>query len=93
GRLRLVGAGQSFRMEDEKENEIYDRQIRLWGLEAQKRMRSSKVFFAGINALSLEVCKNLVLAGVSVTLQDSRTVTAEDTASHFLFSEQDIGKT
>lgn len=38
------------------ENEVYDRQIRLWGLEAQKRMQESRVLFIGLRALPAEVC-------------------------------------
>lgn len=37
------------------ESAVYDRQIRLWGLEAQKRMQESKVLFVGFGALQAEV--------------------------------------
>jgi len=30
-----------------QEAEIYDRQIRLWGVESQQRMQSSRVLLAG----------------------------------------------
>ena len=36
-------------------SEVYDRQIRLWGLEAQKRMQAAKVLFCGLRALPAEV--------------------------------------
>ena len=32
----------------EKQAELYDRQIRLWGVEAQAKMQSSKVLICGI---------------------------------------------
>ena len=38
-----------------EESEVYDRQIRLWGVEAQRRMQSSKVLICGITALQAEV--------------------------------------
>ena len=57
-----------------EEAELYDRQIRLWGLEAQSRVRNAKVLLAGFGGFHAEVCKNLVLAGVSVTVQDAETV-------------------
>ena len=38
-----------------KEAELYDRQIRLWGVEAQRRMTSSRVLIAGISAVNCEV--------------------------------------
>ena len=62
------------------EAEQYDRQIRLWGLEAQKRrvistsdvihyelccrLRKSTVLVVGAKGLGAELCKNVVLAGV-----------------------------
>ena len=55
----------------EAEAEVYDRQIRLWGVEAQKRLRSARVLVSGVCGLGAEVIKNLVLAGVkSVTILD-----------------------
>ena len=53
------------------EAEVYDRQIRLWGVEAQKRLRSARVLVSGVCGLGAEVIKNLVLAGVkNVTILD-----------------------
>ncbi|CAN0447863.1 unnamed protein product [Ectocarpus sp. 12 AP-2014] len=34
---------------NEDASEQYDRQIRLWGVEAQQRMSGSRVLFSGIN--------------------------------------------
>lgn len=77
----------------EDEAALYDRQIRLWGLEAQQRMRNSSILISGIRGLSNEVCKNLVLAGVgSVTIIDHNIVTEEDLGAQFLITEQDLGK-
>lgn len=36
-------------------SEVYDRQIRLWGLDAQKRMQEARVLFCGLRALGAEV--------------------------------------
>lgn len=36
-------------------DEVYDRQIRLWGTEAQSRMQNSRVLFVGMRALQAEV--------------------------------------
>ena len=52
--------------------ELYDRQIRLWGVEAQQRMQTSNVLLIGLSGVHTEVAKNLVLAGVNVTIADSR---------------------
>ncbi|EAY16240.1 hypothetical protein TVAG_341340 [Trichomonas vaginalis G3] len=42
----------------------YDRQIRAWGFETQRRLQASKIFVKGINWTSIECMKNLILAGV-----------------------------
>ena len=46
-----------------------------------------------MRALSNEIAKNLVLAGVgSLTVQDSAVVVDDDLGAQFLVSEQDLGK-
>ncbi|WAR19881.1 SAE1-like protein, partial [Mya arenaria] len=55
----------------EDEAQLYDRQIRLWGLDAQRRLRASRVLLIGLRGLGAEVAKNIVLAGIkSITLLD-----------------------
>ncbi|KAK7854582.1 sumo-activating enzyme subunit 1a [Quercus suber] len=52
----------------EQETALYDRQIRVWGADAQRRLSKSHILF----------CKNIVLAGVgSLTLVDDRVATDE----------------
>ena len=76
----------------EEEAQLYDRQIRLWGLDAQKRLRASRVLVAGIKGLGCEVVKNLVLAGInSLTMIDHENLTKEDTDSQFLAPREKIG--
>lgn len=53
---------------------VYDRQIRLWGHEAQSRIQNSKVLICGVSGLSAEVCKNIVLAGVNIHIWDDQKV-------------------
>eukprot|EP00922_Rhytidocystis_sp_ex-Travisia-forbesii_P030810 GHVS01045454.1.p1 GENE.GHVS01045454.1~~GHVS01045454.1.p1 ORF type:complete len:348 (+),score=37.28 GHVS01045454.1:135-1178(+) len=60
------------------EVEIYDRQIRLWGASAQKRLMSSRVLIVGLSAINTESAKNLILSGVSVSLCDDSEVKASD---------------
>ena len=38
-----------------QESALYDRQIRLWGVAAQQRMRDSKILIVGMTALAAEV--------------------------------------
>ncbi|XP_008555088.1 SUMO-activating enzyme subunit 1 [Microplitis demolitor] len=74
------------------EAELYDRQIRLWGLESQKRLRMARVLLIGMNGFSAEVAKNIILAGVkSVTFLDHRNVDVGDSCSQFFVTRKDIG--
>ena len=38
-----------------EEAAVYDRQLRVWGVEAQQRMRSSKVLVLGCRGAAIEV--------------------------------------
>ncbi|KAI9474767.1 E1 ubiquitin-activating protein aos1 [Coemansia sp. RSA 989] len=72
---------------------LYDRQIRLWGMEAQNRLRSSTVRFEGINALTLEASKNLVLAGIgTLILHDPLPITAKDLEVQYYFQPSDLNR-
>ncbi|KAK2582321.1 hypothetical protein KPH14_004660 [Odynerus spinipes] len=75
------------------EAELYDRQIRLWGLESQKRLRSAKVLLIGLGGFGAEIAKNVILAGVkAITLLDHRNMTKEDTCSQFCIPHDQLGK-
>jgi molybdopterin/thiamine biosynthesis adenylyltransferase len=72
---------------------LYDRQLRLWGIEAQNRMRKANILLITMKALGNEVAKNLVLAGIgSLTILDPDVVAQSDVATQFFVMEQDIGK-
>ena len=72
---------------------LYDRQIRLWGVKAQEKLRSAQILLIGMKALASEIAKNLVLAGVgSLTVLDHETVTEDDLGSQFFISEEHIGQ-
>ncbi|KAJ2081530.1 E1 ubiquitin-activating protein aos1 [Coemansia sp. RSA 988] len=72
---------------------LYDRQIRLWGMEAQNRLRTASLCFIGVKAVTLEACKNLVLAGVGhITISDGDTITEEDLEVQYYFQAEDLGK-
>jgi len=77
----------------EQEAQLYDRQIRLWGLDAQKRLRAARLCLIGMRGLGCEVAKNLVLSGInSMMLVDSSVVTEEDATSQFLAPRDKIGE-
>ncbi|KAI8048311.1 hypothetical protein BDF22DRAFT_746933 [Syncephalis plumigaleata] len=72
---------------------LYDRQIRLWGLESQERIRQATVVFAGYTALCNEACKNLVLAGVGrLILVDDVLIREQDLEAQFYFTEAHVGQ-
>ncbi|KAG7382957.1 SUMO-activating enzyme subunit 1 [Phytophthora pseudosyringae] len=71
---------------------VYDRQMRLWGVEAQQRLQRSRVLVSGLSALGSELVKNLVLAGVGVTLHDSQATTPTAAVTQFFLCEEDVGK-
>jgi ubiquitin-like 1-activating enzyme E1 A len=72
---------------------LYDRQIRLWGVQAQENIRKANVLLISIKALANEVAKNLVLAGInSLTIIDHEVVQENDLGAQFFISEADIGK-
>ena len=72
---------------------LYDRQIRLWGVAAQERLRKANILLISIKALANEVAKNLVLAGInSLTIIDHETVSEDDLGAQFFLSDDDVGK-
>ena len=81
-----------FHMLTEQQAAVYDRQLRLWGMETQRRMLESRIFISGLTTLGAEVIKNLVLSGLNVTIHSCNSVQTQDVECHFLFDEQDIGR-
>ncbi|KAL2219802.1 hypothetical protein M432DRAFT_543983 [Thermoascus aurantiacus ATCC 26904] len=72
---------------------LYDRQIRLWGVKAQEKLRSANILLITIRALANEVAKNLVLAGIgSLTILDHEVVTEEDLGAQFFLTEEHVGQ-
>lgn len=72
---------------------LYDRQIRLWGVQAQQKIRNAHILLVNVKALGNEVAKNLVLAGIaSLTLVDNGIVTEDDLCAQFFLTEADIGQ-
>ncbi|KAL8847398.1 MAG: hypothetical protein Q9221_007544 [Calogaya cf. arnoldii] len=71
---------------------LYDRQIRLWGVKAQEKLRSANILLIGMKALANEIAKNLVLAGIgSLTVLDDQLITEDDLGSQFFISELHVG--
>jgi ubiquitin-like 1-activating enzyme E1 A len=56
-------------------------------------MRNASILIAGMRALSNEVCKNIILAGVgSIIILEHEAVTEEDLGAQFLLRQEDIGR-
>lgn len=75
------------------EKKLYDRQIRLWGLESQKRISKTRLLVVGMGGLSAEVCKNLVLTGIgSITIMDNTLVQWQHLGCQFFVDSSCIGQ-
>ena len=71
----------------------YDRQLRLWGAQGQKRLSESSVLLVNADGVGTETLKNLVLPGVGkITILDENTVAMEDLGSNFFFTVDSIGQ-
>ncbi|CAL5085901.1 unnamed protein product [Urochloa decumbens] len=80
-----VGGGGAEGELTAQETALYDRQIRVWGVDAQKRLSKAHVLVCGMNGTTIEFCKNIVLAGVgSLSLMDDHMVTEDDLNANFL---------
>ncbi|KAG9390892.1 ThiF family [Carpediemonas membranifera] len=72
-----------------EEKEIYDRQIRIWGHSVQSRLKNAHVAVVGINGLSAEIVKDLVLSGIGeLTLADFCKPSHRELDSNFLFQNE-----
>ncbi|KAI1335531.1 hypothetical protein F5Y15DRAFT_409107 [Xylariaceae sp. FL0016] len=72
---------------------LYDRQIRLWGVQAQQKIQGANILLITMKALATEVAKNLVLAGIgSLTIVDDQQVTETDLGAQFFVSHENIGQ-
>ncbi|KAF8827765.1 hypothetical protein HHX47_DHR4000429 [Lentinula edodes] len=77
----------------EEEQGRYDRQIRLWGIEAQQRMRNATILVVRLRGTATETIKNIVLAGIGkLILVDADDVEEEDLGAGFFFRDDDVGK-
>ncbi|GMF51577.1 unnamed protein product [Phytophthora fragariaefolia] len=71
----------------------YDRQLRLWGAEGQRRLASTHVLLVGSGATGAEALKNLVLPGVQrFTVLDDARVTLADASSNLFVTAAAAGR-
>ncbi|KAF9483433.1 hypothetical protein BDN70DRAFT_873941 [Pholiota conissans] len=76
----------------EEEATRYDRQMRLWGIEAQQRMRNATILVVRLKGVATEAIKNVVLAGIGkLIIVDDENVNEEDLGAGFFFRDEDVG--
>ncbi|PPQ67550.1 hypothetical protein CVT26_006851 [Gymnopilus dilepis] len=76
----------------EEEATRYDRQMRLWGIEAQQRMRNATILVIRLKGVATEAIKNMVLAGIGkLIILDEQKVSEEDLGAGFFFRDGDVG--
>ena len=74
------------------EAKLYDRQIRLWGVNAQKSLRKSNILLIGLCGSGSEIAKNLILSGIhSIIIIENKLVTEFDAYSN-LFTRNQLGE-
>ncbi|KAH8114313.1 hypothetical protein DFH11DRAFT_1593779 [Phellopilus nigrolimitatus] len=77
----------------EDEAAVYDRQIRLWGLEAQQRMRNATIMVVRLRGVATETIKNVVLAGIGkLIVVDDEIVSEADLGAGFFYCAEDVGQ-
>lgn len=72
---------------------VYDRQIRLWGHDAQARLSGARVLVVGVGGLGAEVAKNVALAGcghLAVMDPEGAVCAASDLRANFLIHADDV---
>lgn len=71
----------------------YDRQLRLWGSDGQKKLSEASILLINATAAGTEALKNLILPGVGfITILDDKLIEQRDLGSIFFVTKDDIGK-
>ncbi len=72
---------------------LYSRQIAVYGHGAMRSLTNAKVLILGFDGTCLELCKNLILAGVgTINLIDSSIINVEDLSTNYYASTDNIGQ-
>ena len=70
--------------EEKVDVELYDRQIRLWGMSTQKLILKSNILVVNVNGLGTEIMKNLLLSGIgNITVLDDHEINVDDTNTYY----------
>ncbi|MCZ2845318.1 MAG: ThiF family adenylyltransferase [Candidatus Bathyarchaeota archaeon] len=72
---------------------LWSRQLIMWGIKGQKRIRNSTVFIAGAGALGNEVAKNLAMLGIKrLIIVDNDKVELSNINRMIFFERNDVGR-
>eukprot|EP01130_Rhizamoeba_saxonica_P017376 TRINITY_DN8408_c0_g1_i1.p1 TRINITY_DN8408_c0_g1~~TRINITY_DN8408_c0_g1_i1.p1 ORF type:complete len:550 (+),score=132.24 TRINITY_DN8408_c0_g1_i1:42-1652(+) len=79
--------------EEITKEELYDRQLRLWGTDGQRLLGESHICLLNGGGLGTETMKNLVLPGIGkFTIVDAKDVCANDLGNNFFVELSSLGK-
>lgn len=70
----------------------YDRQLRVWGVDAQKKLQNAKVLLINLQGIAPEIAKNLVLAGVNIGINEGKKADEFDLSMNFFLHPEDLNK-
>jgi amyloid beta precursor protein binding protein 1 len=74
-------------------NDKYDRQLRLWGANGQRKLMHSNILLIKADSVGTEALKNLVLPGIgSFTILDDFIVDQSDLGCNFFTTASSVGK-
>ena len=72
---------------------LWARQLLVWGVEGQKRLRTATVLLAGAGAIGNEVAKNLAMVGVGrILIVDRDRVEMSNVSRMIFFRAKDLGR-
>ncbi len=77
----------------DSERERYDRQLRVWGKEAQLKLKKAKVLIVGVGGLGSPVAIYLTAAGIGkLVLVDDGVLELSNMNRQILYTTEDLGK-
>eukprot|EP01022_Parablepharisma_sp_SALTPOND_P015993 TRINITY_DN22_c0_g3_i1.p1 TRINITY_DN22_c0_g3~~TRINITY_DN22_c0_g3_i1.p1 ORF type:complete len:4095 (+),score=552.02 TRINITY_DN22_c0_g3_i1:5895-18179(+) len=79
-------------VEDESVKDRWSRYIGAMGIDAVAKQAASSILLCGLDALGIEIAKNIVLSGCKrFTVYDTKLVTNADLAGQFFLGTEDLG--
>lgn len=80
-------------MENKPDENLYSRQMAVYGAEMQSKLITLKIFIHGLKGVGIETAKNLILAGPNtVFLHDDEIVELNNLGTNFYLREEHVGK-